>query len=88
MATAAYVPWFDAVKSFSLDAMSDMFSTTPAVTMFLTTVSLSGSQDLEEVFGSLNACRVNALQWCLWNRSEDEGKRQAVISWLIQVIPE
>lgn len=85
MATTAYVPWFDAVKSFDLHSMSEVFTTTPSVTMFLTTESL---EDLDDVFGKSDSCRMNALQWCLWHNDGDCIKRQAVISWLIQVIPE
>ncbi|KAH8551886.1 hypothetical protein BGW37DRAFT_492790 [Umbelopsis sp. PMI_123] len=81
MATTAYVPWFDAVKSLDLNSMSDVFSATPSVTMFLTTESL---KDLDDVFGKEDICRMNALQWCLWHYSEDSTKRQAVIRWLIQ----
>ncbi|KAG2178532.1 hypothetical protein INT44_001685 [Umbelopsis vinacea] len=83
MATTAYVPWFDAVKSFDLHSMSEVLTTTPSVTMFLTTETL---KDLDHVFGSSDNCRMNALQWCLWHSSgaEDSVKRQAVISWLIQ----
>jgi hypothetical protein len=86
MSTTAYATWFDAVKSLNLVTMSDLFSTTPSVTMFLTTMCLTNYEDLQRLFGNINICRVNALQWCLWNHSGDQNKRQAVISWLIQVI--
>lgn len=83
MAIAAASSWFDAVKLLDLDTISQLYAETPSITMFLT--NLRGIKDVGHLFGSTDECRVNALQWILWHPSNNQKKRQDVLTWLIQV---
>ncbi|KAG2172036.1 hypothetical protein INT43_001513 [Umbelopsis isabellina] len=82
MAIAAASSWFDAVKLLDLDTISQLYAETPSITMFLT--NLRGIKDVGHLFGPTDECRVNALQWILWHPSNNQKKRQEVLTWLIQ----
>jgi hypothetical protein len=83
MAITAASSWFDAVKLLDLDSITQLYAETPSITMFLT--NLRGIKDVDDLFGSTHECRVNALQWVLWHPSNNQKKRHAVVTWLIQV---